>query len=112
MSHVDVSVIKNMIGDNPAMIRKFLVMFVDTVPPLIDDMNKTYAAGNYTHLKAVAHKMKSSAKAVGALHLAELCMQIEVASGDKNSEVLKKLVDELAHEFMLCRQDIESNNYT
>jgi len=83
-AHVDVSVLKALIGDDEAMIREFLHDFRLSAAKIAVDLRTVCAAGQATDAGAHAHKLKSSARSVGALALGELCADMEKAgkSGD------------------------------
>lgn len=70
---VDLLVLPALIGNDPALIGQFMLDFVASA---------TDAAAEMTHAsdpRGVAHRLKSSARAVGAIHLGELCEAIENA---------------------------------
>jgi HPt (histidine-containing phosphotransfer) domain-containing protein len=51
-----------------------------------------YAAGQTGHVAAQAHKLKSSARAVGALQLGELCAIMERAGKAQDVQALAALI--------------------
>lgn len=82
---VDVSVLAALIGDDPALLREFLTDFQASACAIAIELHAACAAANTSHAGDLAHKLKSSARAVGALALGELCAELEVAakSGDR-----------------------------
>jgi signal transduction histidine kinase/CheY-like chemotaxis protein/HPt (histidine-containing phosphotransfer) domain-containing protein len=76
---VDVSVLKALIGDDEAMIREFLHDFRISAAKIAVELRTACAAGQVTIAGAHAHKLKSSARSVGALGLGELCAEMEKA---------------------------------
>jgi HPt (histidine-containing phosphotransfer) domain-containing protein len=81
---VDVNVLKALIGDDEAMIREFLHDFRLSAAKIGVELRTACATGQVTAAGAHAHKLKSSARSVGALALGELCAEMEKAgkSGD------------------------------
>lgn len=87
---LDIAVLKKLIGDDPILIQKFLLDFRLDARKIADQLQLSIGAGRFDQIKAAAHKLKSSARAVGALALGEWCAQIEVAA--KNCEAGKLAV--------------------
>ncbi len=82
---VDAGVLKALVGDDEAMIRDFLRDFRATMVKTAVELRTAYADGQSATMRALAHKLKSSARSVGALALGELCAEIELSgrAGDK-----------------------------
>jgi two-component system sensor histidine kinase EvgS len=78
--HVDVSVLAALIGDDPALLHEFLADFQASARAIAIELNAACAAANTSHAGDLAHKLKSSARAVGALALGELCAELESAA--------------------------------
>ena len=76
---VDVSVLKALVGDDPKVIREFLDDFRTSAADAASELKRACESGTAAQAGAVAHKLKSSARAVGALALGELCAEIEAA---------------------------------
>jgi len=89
---VDVSVLKALVGDDPEMIRELLHDFRRSATGIAAELRTAYAAGQARASGAAAHKLKSSARAVGALVLGELCEEIEQAGKAGQVEALTTLL--------------------
>ncbi|MCX7150444.1 MAG: ATP-binding protein [Rhodocyclales bacterium] len=76
---VDVSVLAALVGDDPAVIREFLLDFRASAATIAAELAAACSAGQAAQAEALAHKLKSSARAVGALALGELCAEMETA---------------------------------
>lgn len=68
---LDTSALASTFGDNPAKMRKFAYLFLDSAGVGLAEVDSALAAG------AVAHPLKSSARAVGAVGFAALCDALE-----------------------------------
>jgi two-component system sensor histidine kinase EvgS len=77
---VDVSVLAALIGDDPALLHEFLTNFHASAGAISIELNAAFAAAKNSHVGELAHKLKSSARAVGALTLGELCAELESAA--------------------------------
>ena len=95
---LDVSVLAALVGDDPAVIREFLLDFRASATSIATELGAACAAGDAAQAQALAHKLKSSARAVGALALGELCAEIEQAgrSGGTLAPLLARFEREMA----------------
>ncbi len=82
---VDVAVLKGLVGDDAGTIREFLSDYLASARRLAAELRAAVAAGDTHKVAAVAHKLKSSSRSVGALAFADLCAGLENAGrvGDK-----------------------------
>jgi PAS domain S-box-containing protein len=76
---VDVSALEALIGTDPQVIKEVLQDFRVSAARLSADLAAACAARRAAQAAAIAHKLKSSARSVGALKLGELCAAIEIA---------------------------------
>ncbi len=83
---VDVSVLENLIGNDPAVILEFLNDFRISAAQTALALKSACADGQVVKASEQAHKLKSSARAVGALALGELCAEIETAGQAGSTE--------------------------
>jgi two-component system sensor histidine kinase/response regulator len=92
---VRVSVLEALVGTDPQLIGEFLQAFGVSAAQLAAEFTEAYGKQRLHDAAAIAHKLKSSSRSVGALRLADLCAAIEIAgtAGD-----LSKLT-ELAPDF-------------
>lgn len=89
---VDVSVLKALVGNDPAIIREFLQDFHINAKEIGKQLHAAYQANQFDKIKAAAHKLKSSARSVGAVGLGEWCAKIEQAAKDSNEKELTSLL--------------------
>ncbi len=76
---VDVSVLEGLVGNDPAVISEFLRDFRSSSIRIAAELRAAYQVGQAAAVSAAAHKLKSSARSVGALALGELCAEMEQA---------------------------------
>jgi signal transduction histidine kinase/CheY-like chemotaxis protein/HPt (histidine-containing phosphotransfer) domain-containing protein len=76
---VDVGALEALIGTDPQVIREILQQFRVSAARLSADLAEACAAQRAADAAAIAHKLKSSARSVGALKLGDLCSNIEIA---------------------------------
>jgi CheY-like chemotaxis protein/HPt (histidine-containing phosphotransfer) domain-containing protein len=89
---VDVNVLKALIGNDDAMVREFLHDFRISAAKTALELRSACSAGKVATAGELAHKLKSSARSVGALALGDLCAAIEVAGKDDNADELATLI--------------------
>lgn len=74
---VDVSVLAALVGDSPEVINDFLEQFQSSARQIALELGTAYVSGQKAQVGSLAHKLKSSARTVGALALGELCDEME-----------------------------------
>jgi two-component system sensor histidine kinase/response regulator len=77
---VQVSALEALIGTDPRLIRKFLGKFAVNAARLAAELTQACKEGHLHAAAELAHKLKSSSRAVGALQLSELAAAIEAAA--------------------------------
>jgi PAS domain S-box-containing protein len=76
---VDIEVLKGIVGDDPEIVRELLSDYQQSVGRLADELRAHCKAGRGREAGAIAHKLKSSSRSVGALTLGDLCAELENA---------------------------------
>jgi CheY-like chemotaxis protein/HPt (histidine-containing phosphotransfer) domain-containing protein len=89
---LDVSVLAALVGDDPAIISDFLHDFQRSAIQIEAEINAAFNEGQAQEVGALAHKLKSSARSVGALPLGELCEEMEQAGKAGRMDVLAELL--------------------
>jgi CheY-like chemotaxis protein/HPt (histidine-containing phosphotransfer) domain-containing protein len=89
---VDVSILAALVGDDPVVVRDFLQDFRGSASQITVELKNAYADRQSAQMSALAHRLKSSARSVGALELGELCAEIEQAGKAGQLEVLSLLL--------------------
>lgn len=74
---LDVQVLRQYVGDDDAVVRQFLRGFHERLDATRADMTAAWQAGDAPLLGRLAHRLKSAARTVGALQLADSCHALE-----------------------------------
>ncbi|MET3132618.1 PAS domain S-box-containing protein [Oxalobacteraceae bacterium GrIS 1.11] len=74
---IDLSILAKLLGYNPQKVRKFAFKFLQTTQDGFADIETALARGDVQQARELGHRIKSSARTVGALGMAELCQQLE-----------------------------------
>ncbi|MDO8347917.1 MAG: PAS domain S-box protein [Rugosibacter sp.] len=82
---VDVDVLRGLVGNETSVVAEFLQDFRVRAATTAAELLAAGASGRFADAGAAAHKLKSSARSVGAIRLGEWCERIEHAgkSGDR-----------------------------
>ncbi|MDP2169370.1 MAG: response regulator [Rhodocyclaceae bacterium] len=106
--HLDVSVLEQLVGDDPAVIDKFLRSFRASALGIASEITIAIDAGQSAQAAALAHKLKSSARSFGALALGELCAAMEQAGKAGQRETLNDLRPRFAAELHAVFDQLDS----
>jgi HPt (histidine-containing phosphotransfer) domain-containing protein len=85
-----------MVGDSPESIHKFAHMFLETAKAGVEEMQEAYLHEDTLTISALGHKLKSSARSVGADGFAEICNALEDAGKQENLADIYMLLQTIA----------------
>jgi CheY-like chemotaxis protein/HPt (histidine-containing phosphotransfer) domain-containing protein len=105
---VDVSALKALIGDNETAIREILQDFTARSASIVAELRAACTAGQSVVAGAAAHKLKSSARAIGAFALGELCADIERAGNAGDTAALAEKLPLFDKEMMAVDEFLSS----
>ncbi len=94
-SPIDPQALVDVFGEDTARQLDILHKFVTQTEDIITDFNAAYGQRNAEQVSFQAHKLKSSARAVGANCLADLCLALEHASRDDDWTGIDSLFPQL-----------------
>ena len=97
---MDVNVLKKLVGDDEEIIRDFLHDFRLSAAKIAAELRTACAAGQAADAGALAHKLKSSSRSVGALALGELCAEMEQAGKAGDMAALAVLLPRFEQELV------------
>ena len=76
---IDPKALKSVFGDDEDTFREILQEFIEPATSNISDIEASFADRSADGVAKAAHKLKSSARSVGASELADLCLALETA---------------------------------
>lgn len=97
-SPIDFTVAEKYLGKDQSIQQKLLLMFVDSTQTTALDLEQAYHQHAATTYQQHAHKLKSSAKAVGALALHTLCASLEAAAKSQDWQKIEATHTEMTQE--------------
>ena len=74
---IDLSILAKLLSYNPQKVRKFAFKFLQTTQDGFADIEAALARGDVRQVRELGHRIKSSARTVGAIGMAELCQSLE-----------------------------------
>lgn len=92
---LDTAKLAELIGDDPDMIAELLQDFLVSASAAASEMRNAFAASAWKEVGAVAHRLKSSSRSVGALALGEICEALEEAGKSQNGQVIGACMPDL-----------------
>ncbi|OMH26256.1 CHASE domain-containing protein [Motiliproteus sp. MSK22-1] len=87
---LDTQVLKQLIGDEPELVKEFLLDFRHSAEEAITQIRRAISTDNWEAAGAAAHRLKSSSRAMGAMILGEYCERIENAQQPDDDRLLKE----------------------
>ena len=90
---LDVNVLKDLVGDDPEIIQDFLMEYQQTASRLVEELRRAFASGDLKGVGSVAHRLKSSSRAVGARSFGERCQQMETAARADDQPAVVAAID-------------------
>ena len=92
----NLSTIEEISHGNEAFVKKMLQLFIDTMPPALNELRSHYASSNWAGLGAIAHKIKPSIDTMGIELLREEIRTVEHCGKEaSNLELVPALLDKI-----------------
>ncbi len=95
---VDISVLESIVGNDPSVIQAVLQEFLSATTATMEYLQRPDL--DFAVIKQQAHRLKSSARSVGALRFGELCQTVENAAKAEDTQTLPALLAELHTEWL------------
>jgi len=108
-SHLDVRVLEQLVGEDPELVADFLNEFGQAASRLMQALRVSVPAGNWREAQCAAHRLKSSARSVGARTLGALSEDIETLAekAGATGERMPVLLAGLEEEWLLVSREID-----
>lgn len=92
---VDIAVMRQMFHGNDTLVSKFALKFIEVADSTLSEMKLAQTAKDLPTLGRLGHKLKSSARTIGASSFAELCEALEKAGLDNNWDEAELLLTKI-----------------
>ncbi len=91
---VDPLVLGGLLGaQEKTMLAEYFIDFIETSEPTVGEIRLAVDQNDLPELARLAHKLKSSARAVGANTLADLCLVLEKAGKEEDTGIVIEQID-------------------
>ena len=100
---IEIAQLSDLVGGDPAKIKRYLEMFAKLTEPAIQDLGRAVASGDSEQVRRLAHKVKGSCGMVGARPLAAVAAQLEHRAAAGELAALPSLLDSLEAGFNTAR---------
>jgi PAS domain S-box-containing protein len=98
-----------LIGDNPPLHKSLLTKFLANSPEQVGAIARAAVAGDSQTAAGLAHTLKSAARSVGAMALAELCQSIETAGHAGDAAKCRQCAADLDNAYLAAASKINSH---
>jgi signal transduction histidine kinase/FixJ family two-component response regulator/HPt (histidine-containing phosphotransfer) domain-containing protein len=104
---IDLAILLRNVGGDPSRVRKYALMFKDTMAKTLDEIDVALRDHDVPALRALGHRALASAGTVGALGLARLLKSLAQVAPDASVEQVRALAEGLAPLFARITQQID-----
>ncbi|NRR32021.1 CHASE domain-containing protein [Oxalobacteraceae bacterium] len=102
----DVAALAQTFGNKPDKMRKYALLFLESARAGLEEIDAALAEDDVVHLAELGHRIKSSARAVGAMSFADLCLALEHVRHDADPGRARQLVEQMHALLALLREHI------
>jgi CheY-like chemotaxis protein/HPt (histidine-containing phosphotransfer) domain-containing protein len=92
---IDLSILWRAVSGNPDKLRRYAALFVEAIPESVAELDDALARADLGALADAGHRLKSSARMVGALGFAALCQSLEQFRGGGTVEQARAIVEKM-----------------
>ncbi|MET0319361.1 MAG: response regulator, partial [Duganella sp.] len=103
----DVAALAQTFSGKPDKMRKYALLFLDSARGGMGEIDAALAAADQVQLSELGHRLKSSARAVGAMRFGNLCHALEKSRGDADIDHARALVARMHAMLLLLAPHIE-----
>ncbi len=93
---IDLSVLAKTVGNNPDRLRKYALLFLETMMSTLEEIDAAITAGDIDQVAELGHRAKSSAATVGALEVARLCQRLQGLKNGGSTQAATELFNRLS----------------
>lgn len=93
----DVHLLEGLIGSDPALVSEFLRDYIDLIRKGRDDLRDALNRCDREAVHAIAHRLRSASRSVGATLLGDYMQELEAAGQSNDQEEIAKLMPQVEH---------------
>ncbi len=103
---VDLEVLAQYVGSNPVLLRQISEKFLLSAQETIEEMRQAAVLGQFSQVASLAHRLKPSVRAVGAIGMIEQVLRLEQAARDECGGEIQKQLNALTPVLVQLEQEI------
>lgn len=108
LATLDVNVLRRLVGSKPSVVDEFLSDFQVSAATIASALKVACLEHQARPASRQAHKLKSSARSVGALALGDLCAQMEAAGNEDDTQALSRLLPLFEQQWLAANACIDA----
>lgn len=101
---VDPTMLVQVVGNDPKLHAELIGDFLKATEDILSQLDGHFTKRQFDKYGGLAHRIKSSARVVGATKMGDMCNKLEVAAKSDDVETVKQLHPMLRPEFQLVKQ--------
>jgi PAS domain S-box-containing protein len=103
----DFEQVKNQFGNEKSAL-EMVTMFVDSLPQEAEQIQAAYDKKDWHSVQLLTHRLKGGVSYCGASRLGEICLKLESAIKEEQSELWEELYQQLLNEISLAEKAIKT----
>jgi PAS domain S-box-containing protein len=104
---IDLNILVQTVGGHTDKVNKFAAKFVDTARGGLGELKTAIGDNNLEQIAALGHRLKSSARTVGAIKFGELCQSLEGLKQGGTQKQARSITNQMEELFARIEQDIK-----
>jgi len=91
-------------GGNPKILKRITSVFLESVPPEVDQLEQAIAAGQQDEAHRLAHSIRGASASLGGARMSDVAFKIERVAQEANLELAGRLITEMRTELSRLMQ--------
>lgn len=104
---LDIDVLRQLVGPDPTVIEELIRDFLVSAQRGVEAVEYGAASRDLTAVVSAAHKLKSAARAIGALRLGELSAKLERAGNSDDAASVSALLGDFLRQWEAVRREVD-----
>ena len=104
---INISALSHVLNNDTALVRKFSRKFIQVAEEALSEIKKKKKHRDTKSMGQLGHKLKSSARTLGAHPFADLCNDLEMAGADNDWQQAEQLSNQILASFQHIKRQIE-----
>ena len=98
-------------GGNAKILKRITNVFLESVPPEVDDLEEAIAAGRQEEAHRLSHSIRGAAAALGGMRVSDVAYKMEQAAQDKDLKSAGRLMHEMRAELARFKEALEATDW-